>query len=295
MSMRSSPVRFLILPSGAFFFRTLFWRRIARAGASICQCSSATCRSSLDFRTLHPARSTTGRHFSSPGIAPTTSARSMSRRSGNASREQRSFGLPTPGTGSMHSSLARSSKRSNHSCNGRSWGGRRQSVRASVDLLEFLQRGECLRSGRFRAPLRPICPGDLADVNIAARIHREAVRRDELAGGGSADLVTEAADELSTVVDDAHSRSEIRNVAIDRLRRAEFANVADRLMGMGHVEPARAVQVVPLRLVSSVTVKDLNAMVLAVRDIDPAVRVAADIMHDVELTLAAARLTPGHQ
>ena len=51
-------------------------------------------------------------------------------------------------------------------------------------------------------------------------------------------------------------------------------------------------QVVPLRLVPAVAVEDLDAMVLAVGHVHPAVRVAADVVRDVELAGIGARLAP---
>ncbi len=53
--------------------------------------------------------------------------------------------------------------------------------------------------------------------------------------------------------------------------------------------------VVPLRLVFAVAVEHLDAVVLAVGDIDPAIRVAAHIVGDVELAGIGAGLAPCHQ
>jgi len=50
---------------------------------------------------------------------------------------------------------------------------------------------------------------------------------------------------------------------VDRLHRPELADIADRVAGIVHVEPARAVQIVPLGLVLAVAVEDLDAVVLA--------------------------------
>jgi hypothetical protein len=52
------------------------------------------------------------------------------------------------------------------------------------------------------------------------------------------------------------------------------------------------VEVVPLRLPFAVAVEDLDAMVLAIGDIEPAVRVAADIVRNVELAGIGAGLAP---
>jgi hypothetical protein len=52
---------------------------------------------------------------------------------------------------------------------------------------------------------------------------------------------------------------------------------------------------VPLGLVFAVAVEHLHAMVLAVGDIDQAVVVAGDVVHEVELARAGARLAPRGQ
>src|SRR5882672_2154637 len=97
------------------------------------------------------------------------------------------------------------------------------------------------------------------------------------------------------MIDNTDTRTEIGNVTADGSGRADFADVADRLVTIRHVEAARAVQVLPLRLVFAVAVEHLDPVVFAVGDIDPAVSVAANIMNDVELALAGSGLAPGHQ
>ncbi len=67
------------------------------------------------------------------------------------------------------------------------------------------------------------------------------------------------------------------------------------MAGIVHVEPARAVQIVPLRLVLAVAVEHLDAVVLAIGDIDPAIGVGADVVHDVELARVGAGAAPRHQ
>ena len=54
-------------------------------------------------------------------------------------------------------------------------------------------------------------------------------------------------------------------------------------------------QVVPLRLVAAVAVENLHPVVLAVGDIDPAVRVGDDVVRDVELARIGAALAPRKQ
>src|ERR1700757_39072 len=97
------------------------------------------------------------------------------------------------------------------------------------------------------------------------------------------------------MVDDADPRPGIGNVAANGSGRADFADVADRPVTVWHVEAARAMQVLPLRLVPAVAVEYLDPVVLAVGNVDPTICVAADVVDDVELPLPGARLAPRHQ
>src|SRR3979409_2475928 len=54
-------------------------------------------------------------------------------------------------------------------------------------------------------------------------------------------------------------------------------------------------QIVPLRLPFAVAAERLQSVLLAVGDIEPALRIAADIVRDVELAGIGAGLTPGAQ
>ena len=54
-------------------------------------------------------------------------------------------------------------------------------------------------------------------------------------------------------------------------------------------------QVVPLGLVLAVAVEHLNAMVLPVGDINPALFIGANVVHDVELPGITTRLAPGEE
>src|SRR5262245_36308641 len=53
--------------------------------------------------------------------------------------------------------------------------------------------------------------------------------------------------------------------------------------------------IVPLSLVSAVAVEHLAAVVLAVGDVDEAIAVAADVVHQIELPRPAPGLSPGGQ
>jgi hypothetical protein len=118
------------------------------------------------------------------------------------------------------------------------------------------------------------------------------VRRKELSEFGPCRRVAEAADQIAPVVYDTDARPKIGNITADGGGWADFADVADRLMTVWHVEAARTVQVLPLRLVFAVAVEHLDAMVLTVRDIAPAVGVAADVVDNVELALAGSGFAP---
>ena len=106
--------------------------------------------------------------------------------------------------------------------------------------------------------------------------------------------IADARQQIAAVIDDADPRPEIGDVAVDRLNRAELADIADRVTDIIHVEAARPVQVVPLGLVAAVAVEHLDAVVLAVGDIDPAVGVGTDVVDDVELARQGAGLAPRH-
>src|SRR5436190_21975345 len=94
-----------------------------------------------------------------------------------------------------------------------------------------------------RVDLRPSRPRNFADIDVAVRVDGEAVRRQKLAGLGPGRRVAEAADQIALMIDDADPWAEIGNIAADRGRRADFADIADRLMAVRHVEAAGAVQV----------------------------------------------------
>ena len=86
----------------------------------------------------------------------------------------------------------------------------------SPDLFELLPRPQVGRVRLSGIDLRPCGPGNLADINVAARVHRKTVRRQELAQLGPRRRVAEAPEQLALAIDDADPRSEIGNVAADR-------------------------------------------------------------------------------
>src|SRR5262249_47537268 len=88
---------------------------------------------------------------------------------------------------------------------------------------------------------------------------------------------------FAAIVDDGYPRAEVRQVAVDCLSRSKFADVADRALARRHEQAARAMQVIPLRLVFAVAVEHLHAMVLAIGDIEPAIGIARDIVCECKL------------
>src|SRR5690348_8599563 len=108
-------------------------------------------------------------------------------------------------------------------------------------------------------------------------------------------LAADARQKIALVVDDRNTRAKIWVVAIGARCRAQFANIADGAGAVWHEDAAGPVQVVELRLVSTVAVEYLDAMILTVGDVDPAVGVAGNIMHQIELAWLGSRLSPRHQ
>src|SRR5215471_15862423 len=91
---------------------------------------------------------------------------------------------------------------------------------------------------------------------------------------------------------DADARAYIGPITVDLARGAAFANIEERIAAGRHAHAVRPMQIVPLGLELAVSVEHLNPMVLTVGDIEPPVRVAADVVRDIELAGVGARLSP---
>src|ERR1044072_5959935 len=77
----------------------------------------------------------------------------------------------------------------------------------------------------------PVGDADLADVDIALRIQRDAVRREEFAAFQSGTVLTaEPRDALALSVHDREARPEVGHLAIDRHAGAEFADDKIRVL-----------------------------------------------------------------
>ena len=89
--------------------------------------------------------------------------------------------------------------------------------------------------------------------------------------------------------------SDAGRLGIDRHARPALANIGNRVAALGHAQAAGAVHVVPLRLKLAFAVEHLDAVILPVRHVDPAIFVATDVVHDIERAGLGARLAPGVQ
>src|ERR1700730_8248080 len=116
----------------------------------------------------------------------------------------------------------------------------------SADFLELAEAAQLLGPRFAGEGPRPQGPRDLADIEVAAGIGAHAVRADEAGRRQARMRIAKPAQQLALMVDDADPRPQIRALQIDRHRRTEFADIADRVTGIIHIEAARAVQVVPL-------------------------------------------------
>src|SRR5262245_1960790 len=123
----------------------------------------------------------------------------------------------------------------------------------SRDLLQLLQRAQRSRHRLVREARAPIGVGDLADINVAPRIQSEAMRGEKLAGlEPGAILAAEAGDQLALGVDDGEARAQVGRPKVDAHARPQLADHESRHLAAAAVEPARAVQVVPLRLILAI-------------------------------------------
>src|ERR1017187_6072030 len=91
------------------------------------------------------------------------------------------------------------------------------------------------------------------------------------------------------------ARPDPRHLRVDCEPRPALTDIGDGVGAARHAQTARTMHVVPLRFEPATPVEHLDAVVLTVGDIDPAGRVAADLVHDVELTRLRAGPAPGEQ
>jgi hypothetical protein len=121
------------------------------------------------------------------------------------------------------------------------------------------------------------------------------VRRDELPELETGRPRAEARQQLALGAVDAHARSDIGHVLVDGHAAPDLADVEAPRRAALQIESRGPVHVGPLRLVPAVGIEHLHAMILAIGDVHPAVRVAADVVRNVELARVGARLAPRGQ
>src|SRR5215472_17962165 len=139
----------------------------------------------------------------------------------------------------------------------------------------------------------PVGNADFANINVAFGVERDAMRSEELSTFNPGPLLAaKPRDARSFVIDDGQARTEIGHLAVDRHARAEFADDEIRMLAAAAQKRAGPVQVVPLRLVFAIAVEYLDAVVLAINNIDEAIRVCGDVVHDIELAVICPRLAP---
>src|SRR5207245_8207218 len=149
---------------------------------------------------------------------------------------------------------------------------RRAGARSALsDARELLQAANLARGLFVLATLRP---GNLRDVDVAARVGDHAMRSDELARCLARELTPEARDLLSLGVQHRDARAEIGHGFVDRQGMPELAHVESAAVLCAiNEEPAGSVEIIPLSLVLTPAVEDLDAMVLAIGHIHDTFRV----------------------
>src|SRR5215213_9550797 len=120
------------------------------------------------------------------------------------------------------------------------------------------------------------------------------MRSDELAWR-LAGRVAGARDALAVQRPDADPGADARVIGVDRHAGPGFADIRDRAFAPGHAQAAGTMHVIPLGLESTLSVKHLDAMVLTVGNVNPAVLITANVVDDVELARLCAGFAPGEQ
>ena len=132
------------------------------------------------------------------------------------------------------------------------------------------------------------------DVDCATRIDSDAVRCNERAGAFGTAAVSNTREQLPVLVEDTDTRSKLRPVPIaELLSRRKLSNVETvAASGTTHAQAAGTIKIMPLRFIFSVAVEHLNAVVLPIGDVDIAISIAADIVHNIELSGSSSWFAP---
>src|SRR6185436_18302966 len=120
---------------------------------------------------------------------------------------------------------------------------------------ELLQASQ---PGRHGAATAPVGEGHLTDVDVAARVDGEPVRRDELAGLEPRGAIAESREQLALPAVNADARPDVGHVQVDGDAAPDFAHVEAALRATLQEQTGGAAHVVPLRLVLPVAVEHLD-------------------------------------
>ena len=108
--------------------------------------------------------------------------------------------------------------------------------------------------------------------------------------------IAQARQPLAGLVINVDSIAQVRRVFVDAQSGTQFTDVTDWIfLGRVHIERAGPVHVVPLGFVLAVAIENLHAIVFPVGNVNPAVFVRHDVVHDIELSGIGTRLAPGQQ
>src|SRR5215831_13876902 len=140
---------------------------------------------------------------------------------------------------------------------------------------ELLERADLARRTQRAAQRRP---RHLGHVEVAAGVDGAAVRRDELTGRLASEAIPDPAHQITLARQDAHAISDVGDLRVHGERGAELADVEEIALPAVREHPARPVQVLPLPLIASSVVEDLDAVVLAVGDVYETLGVGGDVM-----------------
>src|SRR5262249_42976693 len=149
-----------------------------------------------------------------------------------------------------------------------------------------------LRRHRVLREARPGLSRQFANIYVALAIDGDAVRRSELPRQDAAWCLAKPRQDLALQRMDADARPYFRPVAVALALRPALADVAEQVMPAPQAHAVWTVEVIPLCLPFAVRVEHLHAVVLAVGDVNPALRIAADVVRNVELAGIGARLAP---
>ena len=117
---------------------------------------------------------------------------------------------------------------------------------------------------------------------MAIGIDRNAVWRVHTVETIARTVATDSGQYTAFAVEYGDTRSKVRKTAVDRQSRTNLTDVEESVGGAA-AQRARSMQVMPLRKRAAIGLKDLNAMILAVGNVQPVTLIAAQVVWQVEL------------